>query len=259
MLANDVPVKSCMVQVMPGMRVKSLEGLPKLPAEDGHVGMSEIPLVHAKVFIVGGGPAGISAAIELGRAGIETLLIDDKNELGGKLTLQTHGFFGSVADCWAGTRGIQIAKILTDELEKYSSVKVWLNASAVAMFEDRKLGVVHDGRYVLIEPELILIATGAREKNLAFPGCDLPGVYGAGAFQTLVNRDLVRSAEKLFIVGGGNVGLIAGYHALQAGIEVVGLVEALPKCGGYKVHEDKLETSRGADLDQSHGASSRRS
>ena len=84
------------------------------------------------------------------------------------------------------------------------------------------------------------MATGAREKFLAFPGNTLPGVYGAGAFQTLVNRDLVRPAEKLFIVGGGNVGLIAGYHALQAGIKVVGLVEALPEVGGYKVHRDKL-------------------
>jgi sarcosine oxidase subunit alpha len=56
----------------------------------------------------------------------------------------------------------------------------------------------------------------------------------------LVNRDLIKPAEKIFIVGGGNVGLIAGYHALQAGISVVGLVEALPECGGYKVHKDKL-------------------
>ncbi len=75
---------------------------------------------------------------------------------------------------------------------------------------------------------------------MAFRGNTLPGVYGAGAFQTLVNRDLVAAAERLFIVGGGNVGLIAGYHALQAGIQVVGLVEALPECGGYKVHRDKL-------------------
>jgi ferredoxin len=85
-----------------------------------------------------------------------------------------------------------------------------------------------------------LVACGAREKFLAFKGNSLPGVYGAGAFQTLVNRDLVRPAEKLFIVGGGNVGLIAGYHALQAGIAVAGLVEALPECGGYKVHKEKL-------------------
>ncbi|MFX0116342.1 MAG: (2Fe-2S)-binding protein, partial [Candidatus Hodarchaeota archaeon] len=58
--------------------------------------------------------------------------------------------------------------------------------------------------------------------------------------QTLVNRDLIRPTQRVFIVGGGNVGLIAGYHAIQAGIDVVGLVEALPKCGGYLVHEDKL-------------------
>ncbi len=77
-------------------------------------------------------------------------------------------------------------------------------------------------------------------RSLAFPGNTLPGVYGAGAFQTLVNRDLVKPTDRLFIVGGGNVGLIAGYHALQAGIEVVGLVEAMPECGGYKVHRDKL-------------------
>jgi sarcosine oxidase subunit alpha len=76
---------------------------------------------------------------------------------------------------------------------------------------------------------------------LSFPGCDLPGVYGAGAFQTLVNRDLVAASKKLFILGGGNVGLIGAYHALQAGIDVIGLVEALPEVGGYKVHADKVK------------------
>jgi Fe-S-cluster-containing hydrogenase component 2 len=111
----------------------------------------------------------------------------------------------------------------------------------VAVFSDKKVGLVRDGReYVLVTPKTLLVAAGAREKSLIFRGNTLPGVYGAGAFQTLVNRDLVKAAEKLFIVGGGNVGLIAGYHALQAGIAVVGLVEALPECGGYKVHKDKL-------------------
>ncbi len=97
------------------------------------------------------------------------------------------------------------------------------------------LGFFKNGEdYILVKPQTLLVACGAREKFLTFKGNTLPGVYGAGAFQTLVNRDLVRPAEKLFIVGGGNVGLIAAYHALQAGIGVVGLVEALPECGGYK-------------------------
>jgi len=120
-------------------------------------------------------------------------------------------------------------------------VQVWLNSTALAVYGDKKVGILRGGdSYALIQPQVLLVAAGAREKFLVFDGNTLPGVYGAGAFQTLVNRDLVKPAERLFIVGGGNVGLIAGYHALQAAIKVVGLVEALPECGGYKVHKDKL-------------------
>jgi Fe-S-cluster-containing hydrogenase component 2/bacterioferritin-associated ferredoxin len=120
-------------------------------------------------------------------------------------------------------------------------VQVWLNATVVAVFADQIVGVARDGRYATIRPQKLLVAAGAREKMLSFPGNTLPGVYGAGAFQTLVNRDLVRSSERVLIVGGGNVGLIAGYHAIQAGIEVAALIEALPRVGGYKVHADKLQ------------------
>ncbi|NLA26471.1 MAG: FAD-dependent oxidoreductase [Firmicutes bacterium] len=197
--------------------------------------------VSAEVLIIGGGPAGICAAIELGRAGVEVLLIDDKQDLGGKLSLQTHNFFGSVADCFAGDRGVHIGHTLAGELKSLSTVEIWLNSTVLGVFSDGKFGISQKGAYRLVRPRRVLFATGAREKSLSFPGCDLPGVYGAGAFQTLVNRDLVRCAERLFIIGGGNVGLIGAYHALQAGIDVVGLVEALPRCGGYKVHEDKIK------------------
>ncbi|MBU0705163.1 MAG: FAD-dependent oxidoreductase, partial [Chloroflexi bacterium] len=142
--------------------------------------------------------------------------------------------------CHAGTRGTDIATILEEEVRQFENIQVWLNTTGLAVFSDRKVGLLRDGRYVVVQPHVLLVATGAREKSLVFKGNTLPGVYGAGAFQTLVNRDLVRSSERLFIVGGGNVGLIAGYHALQAGIQVVGLCEALPECGGYKVHKDKL-------------------
>jgi len=240
-IANGIPVKSCMVQVQPGMAVEPVSALPVLPkSEPIHVFQSPETL-QVPCLIIGGGPAGLSAAIELGEQGIETLLIDDKHRLGGKLVLQTHRFFGSVDACYAGTRGIDIATLLANEVDHCASVTRWLNSTAVGVFSDHKVGVVREGQhYVLIEPQVLLVATGAREKSLTFKGNTLPGVYGAGAFQTLVNRDLVRPAERLFIVGGGNVGLIAGYHALQAEIEVVGLVEALPECGGYKVHQDKL-------------------
>jgi sarcosine oxidase, subunit alpha len=240
-LVDGRPLKSCMTIVREAMVVRSAEGRPPLPSDDVLPVMGRPGERQTRVLVLGGGPAGLCAAVELGRLGIEVLVIDDKPSLGGKLTLQTHQFFGSVNECWAGTRGIDIATILADQIAALPNVEIWTNATAVGVFGDGKVGVVTPQGYRVVQSEALLVALGAREKSLSFPGCDLPGIYGAGAFQTLVNRDLVHAASKLFVLGGGNVGLIGAYHALQAGIDVVGLVEALPEVGGYKVHADKIK------------------
>jgi len=241
-IADGIPVKSCITPVAEGMKVKSLDGLPELLKDDEVVKSGgNVPIVDTQVLIIGGGPAGMSAAIELGKMGVQCIICDDKQVLGGKLSLQTHNFFGSIRDCFAGTRGMDIGDNLSVLVENEKTIDVWTNSPVAGVFVDGLIGVVKDGRYTLIKPERTLVTTGAREKTLAFPGCDLPGVYGAGAFQTLVNRDLIKPTDKLFIVGGGNVGLIGAYHALQAGIDVIGIVEALPQCGGYKVHLDKIK------------------
>jgi NADPH-dependent 2,4-dienoyl-CoA reductase/sulfur reductase-like enzyme/ferredoxin len=245
-LLEGRPVKACMTPVQAGCAVRPADGPPDIsqlaatPIDFST--LDEQKTLDIPVLIIGGGPAGLSAALELGKLGIRTLLVDDKSRLGGKLVLQTHRFFGSAQAVHAGTRGIDIATKLAGELEQYPNIDIWLDTTAIAIYEDQVVGFWHSklDHYLTVKPEVLLVATGARERSLPFKGNTLPGIYGAGAFQTLVNRDLVRPAENLFIIGGGNVGLIAGYHALQAGINVLGLVEAMPKCGGYKVHEDKL-------------------
>lgn len=242
-IANGVPVKSCMTAVKEGMRVEPAKGLPTLPEVEKDYAYREpkIKLHETDVLVIGAGPAGLSAAIELGKLGVQCILLDDKNRLGGKLVLQTHRFFGSSEAVFAGTRGTEIAKKLEGIVRELPSIDIWTSSIAVGVFEDHTVGVFReDARYELIKPKILLVTTGAREKSLTFPGNTLPGIYGAGAFQTLVNRDLVKPCENLFVIGGGNVGLIAAYHAIQAGIHVAGLVEAMPRCGGYKVHMDKL-------------------
>lgn len=107
-IANNIPVKSCMTEVRENMIVKSAEGLPELPEITEKPDLKDIEEIITDVLIIGGGPAGLSAAIQLGKYDIPCLLIDDKNALGGKLVLQTHKFFGSQEDSYAGTRGIDI-------------------------------------------------------------------------------------------------------------------------------------------------------
>jgi NADPH-dependent 2,4-dienoyl-CoA reductase/sulfur reductase-like enzyme/Fe-S-cluster-containing hydrogenase component 2 len=240
-IANKIPVKACMTPLIKNMLIESCNGLPELPAEDTPVDIGDSEIIDIEVLVIGAGPAGLSATKILGENNLNVILVDDKDRLGGKLVLQTHKFFGSQEDVYAGKRGIDIAKLLGEFVQSLPNVQIWLNSVCLAVFSDGFVGILkNNSDYLLVKPKNLLIATGAREKMLVFPGNTLPGVYGAGAFQTLVNRDLIKAAEKIFIIGGGNVGLIAGYHAIQAGIDVVGLIEAMPRCGGYKVHEDKL-------------------
>ncbi|MHA2501109.1 MAG: (2Fe-2S)-binding protein, partial [Candidatus Hodarchaeales archaeon] len=95
-IANNYPVKGCMTPIEPGMIVKSVEGIPHLPEDDGNITVQKPPLVETDVLILGGGPAGLAAAIEFGKREVKTLIVDDKSSLGGKLVLQTHKFFGSM-------------------------------------------------------------------------------------------------------------------------------------------------------------------
>ncbi|MHA1501834.1 MAG: FAD-dependent monooxygenase [Candidatus Heimdallarchaeota archaeon] len=97
-----------MIPLKEGMVVESLLTLPKLPAVDIPTEVSNIEIKEIEVLIIGGGPAGMSAAKILGSYGVKTLLVDDKDHLGGKLVLQTHKFFGSSEDVYAGHRGIEI-------------------------------------------------------------------------------------------------------------------------------------------------------
>ncbi len=240
LIIDGIPAKSCIVPLTEGMVITSLEGLPELPDRSFALELEKPCVIEIDALILGAGPSGMAAAVELGRAGIATILVDDKDRPGGKLVLQTHKFFGSEEDCYAGTRGIEIAKLLSAQIAEFPEVDTWLESIVLGVFSDGTVGIRHPSGYRIVKPRCLLVATGAREKSLPFPGCTLPGVYGAGAFQTEVNRDLIRCSERIFVVGGGNVGLIGAYHAIQAEMIVVGLAEAMPVCGGYKVHADKI-------------------
>ena len=88
--------------------------------------------------------------------------------------------------------------------------------------------------------DAILVATGASENMVTFPGWTLPGVIGAGAAQTMMNLHHIKAGEKILMLGTGNVGLVVSFQLMQAGCEVVALVDAAPRVGGYGVHAAKV-------------------
>lgn len=193
---------------------------------------------ETQVVIIGGGPAGLAAGIEVARAGGKVTVVDENKKPGGQLFKQIHKFFGS-REHLAGTRGYDIGEKLLKETEELG-VDVILDAPVYGIFEDNTVVYSKEGTQHKIKGEKVILATGATENSLAFPGADLPGVMGAGAAQTMINVNRVLPGKKVLMVGSGNVGLIVSYQLMQAGAEVVGLVEAGPSVNGYGVHASKI-------------------
>ncbi|WP_455720199.1 NAD(P)/FAD-dependent oxidoreductase [Agathobacter sp.] len=196
-------------------------------------------MINTELLIIGAGPAGLCAAKAAASCGTKVLICERSENTGGQLIKQTHKFFGSEKQ-HAGERGIYIAMDLEKEVLSMENVTLWNNTTVLGIYEDRIVTAEHEHKHVKINAQKIIIAAGASEKFLAFPGNDLPGIYGAGAVQTLMNVYGVKPAERILMVGAGNIGLIVSYQMLQAGVDVAGIVEAAPKIGGYLVHASKL-------------------
>lgn len=198
-------------------------------------------MIRTEVAIIGGGPAGLSAAIAASSLGAKVLVIDRNSRGGGQLVKQTHKFFGSEKE-HASTRGVDIAKILLDELKDNPNVEFLYNTTAIGFYKEDKVitAEVDEKEYIKIKADRTIVAAGAGEKFLAFPNNDLPGVYGAGAVQTLMNQYGVVPGNNVLMVGAGNIGLIVSYQLMQAGVNVKAVIDAAPNIGGYLVHAAKI-------------------
>lgn len=192
-----------------------------------------------EVMVIGGGPAGLCAALAAAECGAKVLIVERDYVPGGQLVKQTHKFFGSERQ-YAGDRGFLIGKKLINDVMSHENIEVMTEATVLGMYEDGVITVLKDNQHRKFRPVKTIVCTGAAEKFLNFPNNDLPGIYGAGAVQTLMNVAGVKPAEKVVMVGAGNIGLIVSYQLLQAGVEVVSLVEAAPRIGGFLVHAAKL-------------------
>lgn len=241
MKVNGIPnTRTCIEPVRSGVRVEFQSGLEDIPPCESILDVSEeATLENVDVLVVGGGPAGLSAAITLAEYGLNVTIVDEHFKLGGQLVKQTHKFFGS-KEFFGGLRGFQVAEELTRRVKKYGNVRVLLQTVVYGVFRNGWVGLMGKRRLYRVKPRYIIVSTGASERYLAFPGNDLPGVMGAGGAQTLMNEYGILPGEEVVVVGSGNVGVIVSYQLLQAGARVKAIVEILPYIGSWFVHAAKV-------------------
>ena len=153
------------------------------------------------LIIVGAGPSGLSAAIEAAKKGLDVVVFDENEKPGGQLFKQIHKFFGS-KEHRAKVRGFVIGQQLLDEADE-AGVKVVLNATVIGLYQDKEVVVRMGSEICHYKADAVVIATGAAENMVTFPGWTLPGVIGAGAAQTGTGCFFPAAAKRMRCCGIG--------------------------------------------------------
>jgi NADPH-dependent 2,4-dienoyl-CoA reductase/sulfur reductase-like enzyme len=165
------------------------------------------------VVVVGGGPAGIAAAVHAAEAGTRTLLVDEQVLCGGQIW-RHRGQPPPAARRW---------------LERLArSGAAVLPGTTVVDAEGRELLVEHGGRGRRVAFERLVLATGARELFLPFPGWTLPGVAGVGGAQALLKAGARFDGARVVVAGSGPLLPAVAATLRQAGARVVGIAEQAP-------------------------------
>jgi NADPH-dependent 2,4-dienoyl-CoA reductase/sulfur reductase-like enzyme len=182
-------------------------------------------IAHHELIIIGGGPAGLAAAASAAQAGIECLLLDEQATPGGQIyrSVQT------VPEQRAKLLGpdYQIGRELV--LEFNASTAKYLPGTAIwNLSGNREIGILRDGRASLIRADRVIIASGAMERPVPFPGWTLPGVMPAGAGQILLKSSGLVPNDGLVLAGSGPLLLLIGWQYLQAGVNISAILDMAP-------------------------------
>jgi thioredoxin reductase len=194
------------------------------------------PIETCDVAVIGGGPAGLAAALGARRAGAGSVLILERERtLGGILNQCVHDGFGLFL--YKETiSGPEYAERLIEDVVR-EPIKVETGAMVLDLGPDRVLRINSRAGYRLVQARAVVLAMGCRERTrdmIEIPGTRPAGVLTAGSAQNLVNLQNLRIGHEAVILGSGDVGLIMARRLTFEGVAVKGVFEILPWASGLE-------------------------
>ncbi|MGI9484534.1 MAG: glycine cleavage T C-terminal barrel domain-containing protein [Geminicoccaceae bacterium] len=197
-------------------RIRAMAGLGRINKEAEHGYYDKVYGFH-DVVVVGGGPAGMSAALEAGRAGLDVLLVDEWPMLGGSLAYARFTL--------GGTTPRRLRGELIADIEASPNVTVMTSAVCTGAFGDNWLPVLQGNRLYKIRAKQVILATGSFEQPMVFRNNDLPGVMLSSAAQRLMRLYAVAPGTRGVIATANDHGYELALDLLEAGIEVAAVVD----------------------------------
>ncbi len=207
------------------------------------------------LVIIGGGPAGLAAAVAARDAGIQDILILERdNELGGILNQCIHNGFG-LHTFKEELTGPEYASRFIQQV-KERNIEYKLGTMVLDLAQDKTVTAMNreDGLFQL-HPKAVILAMGCRERPrgaLNIPGSRPAGIYTAGTAQRLVNMEGYLPGRKVVILGSGDIGLIMARRMTLEGAKVQVVAELLPYSGGLKRNIVQCLDDFGIPLKLSH-------
>jgi len=174
--------------------------------------------------IVGGGPAGLAAARTAARHGVRVLLVDENPGLGGQYYRQMPATFRAPDHAKLGTESLE-GRRLIDEVQALG-VELRLDSVVWGIFDQRIVALATRDETQRIEAQTLILAPGAYDRPVPFPGWTLPGVITAGGAQNLMKGYRILPGRRVLIAGSGPLLLVVAHHLLSGGAHVAAICEA---------------------------------